>query len=262
MLTTAIKLADADWSLWLEELSRQEDIDGFECDAGLFLNPDFRDAVQRYGLNCHHLRELLPSDATAAFLTADDNNALPEFYSKIFKVMRSAYQNAQTTVFSLPLRLDRLDEVPNGLNAITVFLEQLLKATIPPKYTILIPVRIPRPFPESLEEERALQLCGALQDFQAPGSLKLALHLYPEENILPKEADATLRPVLPFLHTICFHYFIPAQETLFDDEQATWAEWLRNADFHGQVIFCPDSCPAPQLPEILRHARHWAREYR
>ena len=295
-MKTAIKIDSDNWAAWLEALAtlRSEDqelyqyLHGVDCDASLFDLPDFQAKIKDTGLRCLHERNLVPEDVPAALEMAIHQRCLPQLYTRIYNTMATAGAAADCQSFSMPFRLDRLSDNPpeasGAADSITIprlaiFLARLLFAPINPTFTVLIPVRLPRPFPKSQEIARALELCRSAQETTADSSVEgdwvpsdkrsatrggqvgICLHLYPDEGIMPDCQDPALIDLAPFLKNLCFHYNVTAGETLFDDEQANWASRLADNGYQGNVIFCPDECPPADLPEILRNAALWAKLY-
>ncbi|MBQ6470532.1 MAG: hypothetical protein IJJ33_00985, partial [Victivallales bacterium] len=213
---------------------------------------------------------------------------LPQFYAQIYHAMGVAGSVADCQAFSMPFRLDRLPANASGedggthsvtLPRLATFLARLMFAPVNHPFAILVPVRLPRPFPNSQEIDRALELCACVQATAADssedgdwvpsdqrsaiknGQVGICLHLYPDEGIMPDYQDSALSGLAPFLKAICFHYNVTASETLFDDEQENWAARLADNGYQGNIVFCPDECPAADLPEVLRNVAAWAKLY-
>ncbi len=279
MIDTAIKIDDREWRGWLSALGQAHEFGGMECDAGLFEDEEFLAAVKAGGVRCTHARNLVPEDVPGLLRLASENHSLPQLYTRIYDAMKSAAQVGDVQSFSMPFRLDRLEDDAAQTPQLATFLSRLLFAPVDHAFNVLIPVRLPRPFPQSEEIARAVEICRIAREAPADSSLdgdwvpsharsaikngiaSICLHLYPEEGILPEFESADLSSLEPFLGLVCFHYNVTAGETLFDDEQAAWANRLKERGFPGTVVFCPDECPAHLIPEVIEHARQWASLY-
>jgi hypothetical protein len=261
MITCAIRINDTHWQDWLPALAECHRLDGFECDAGNFNNQAFVTALTKDNLHCLHARDLLPGDSVTILTHAAEHDAMGALRRNIFDAMVYAAP-AETAVFSLQLRLDRCPEqdLPAQTLRLASFLQSLLDAPLDTPYALAIQVRQPPPFPQSREWRRALDLCAAANSSR----IGLCLHFHPDDLI----GASGLNPAKLLaeggerLQAICFHYNPLAGETLYDDEQQEWAALLLQQNYHGLVVFCPETHAASEPTALCEDAESWADFYR
>jgi hypothetical protein len=261
MINCAIRIDDSRWQDWLPALTASQRLDGFECDAGNFNSQAFVSAVTKHNLHCLHARDLLPGDSVAILTHAVEHDAMGALRRNIFDAMVYAAP-AETAVFSLQLRLDRCAEAdfPAQSLRLASFLQSLLDAPLDTPYAIAIQVRQPPPFPQSLEWQRAIDICGIANS----NRIGLCLHFHPDDfTAAPRLSPAQiLAECADKLRAICFHYNPLAGETLFDDEQQEWAALLLQQHYNGLVTFCPEVNASTNPADLCEDAESWADFYR
>ncbi|MBR0457630.1 MAG: hypothetical protein IJJ26_00185 [Victivallales bacterium] len=281
MIDTAIKIEDHDWPQWFAALNYVHEFGGIECDAGLFEQAEFLSQLKAGGIHCTHARNLIPDDVPGILDTAQRNHAVPQLYERLYAAMDTACSVGDVQSFSMPFRLDRIpkEEEDAELRRLATFVSRLLFAPVNHAFNLLVPVRLPRPFPSSEEISRAVRLCATARETPADSNINgdwvpsdkrsafkngipsICLHIYPDEGILPDFNSLDLHLLQPFLGMLCFHYNVNAGETLFDDEQEQWATRLKEHGFPGTVVFCPDQCPPEAIDSVVTAARTWSNFY-
>lgn len=274
MLQTALSIDNL--QDWIQIFQQQNVITGIDCDASLLEAPVTSGLLASLNLNSLHVRNLIPDDPEAILSTAEQQHSLDALFEGLLSIMKKT-QAENMVLFSLPFRLDRIEatDFPSHKDRLSPWIAKLLTAPIQTDFSLVLPVSFPKPFPGSRELERALELCTSvnsappekwasmnlLPDFKGKAfkpSLGICANIYAGENAISPQI---LDPVLPFVKALSFHYNVQAGETLFDDEQEQWAEYLKQNKYDGMVIFTPVQCPTARFAEICDDVSAWAPLY-
>lgn len=258
MITCAIRINDNSWQDWLEPVAATKRLNAIECDAGHFASPQFPLLLNKHGVRCPHARDILPHDIAAFLSEAASDENLVVLRRNLFGMMISAAAT-DTHFFSLQLRLDRIvpDQAAQCLQRYAKLLQSLLSAPMDTPYNLAIQVGQPRPFPQSHEWDYALQLCQLTKSER----IGIAMHFYPDDFADQGDLGALLDSCRKQLKIVCFHYNPLLGETLFDEEQSTWADELKKRQFNGLVVFCPETNSQSNLQGICEDALSWADFY-
>ena len=275
MIQTALAIPGDKLGLFLETLQLFPQLDAIACETTLFETPESCRALAASGLRCPLVTELLPNDALSAISTAESAHAVNLLYKNLFTTMTLAAGQNGTSLFSIPLRLDRIadDAWDDALDGMMPYLDRLLSAPMQNPFSCLVPVRFPKAFPTSNELERALTVCetaNSAYHARRPMStieagMKLCAIIHPDE----KDADGvritpdtfSRKELLRQVAAIMFNYAPAAGETLFDDEQMQWADFLKENDWDGTVVFNPVSFQQDSLEEICDDICGWMEMY-
>ena len=248
---------------------------GISCKPELIAKKQIAERLAAANIQCVLLQETTSEDTESLYELAETANGVKPLHADIYKTMNSAFKFAAATNFTIPFRLDRIQEQdwPERSQRLLDILLTLLSSPMPHDFSLQLPVQLPRPFPKSVELERALELCdrtssnpkerwdesygiSEMPPLLAKSSLSLCVHVHPDDNSMLDAFASTL----PFesVSSIVFHYDIAASETLFDDELLQWADFLKSNSYNGNVIFNPVSCPDARIKEICDDASAWS----
>ncbi len=278
MINTGLFIDTERGNAWLDAFQKQRLLTGISCKPELFVQKSFAERIAALNIQCVLLQEITSEDTEALFELADTANGRKALHAGVYKTMHNTFKYASTANFTVPFRLDGIPENEwNERSAkIIDILVTMLSAPMPHDFSLQLPVQLPRPFPNSTEQERALELLGKTSAVQkerwdesfgisemppllSKSSLSLCVHVHPDDNSM-LDAFASSFP-MESVGSLIFHYDIAAGETLFDDEQQQWADFLKSKSFNGNVIFNPVSCPDARIPEICDDASAWAVMY-
>jgi len=256
-------------------------IDGFGCDSAM-LDGSCSELLQILHPPKHDMllcSNLVPEDAFWQYITALKYHSENALFSHIYQTMKRLYLGTGSLEFTLPFRLDRLSGLTwnQYRDKSLEFLGMMKSAPLCRDFRLSIPVRYPLPFPYSEEIRRASELCtegNALPQCRWPDSIGitdvppllvtssfgLVAHVHPEEGVtmenFAKGMDGTL------LNSVVFHYDVSANETLFDDEQMQWADYLVQLPQTIHVLFAPKNIPVARYQEILDDVNVWSGYYK
>lgn len=259
MITCAIKLPEHDINSWLPAIAHTQRINAIETTADNLTNQQgFTDLLSRYGLKCPCAKDLLQPEISEYLIAANSKQHFNDLKNSLFNTMLCA-EAMDTSLFTLSFKLDRceFDSLEAHAAAHADFIKNLLKAPLEKRFSVAIQVRLPLPFPASREWTQALAICDAAHSKR----VGLYVHFFPDEYAETKTiADFfTDCPKLP--KAICFHYDTRIGETLFDDEQAEWAQRLKERDYDGLVVFAPQTNEGANCEKICETILSWADFY-
>ena len=278
MISTGLFIDSERADSWLDAFQSQRLMTGISCKPELIAQKKLAERLAGAGVKCILLQETSSEDTESLYELAETANGIKPLHAGIYNTMNTAFKFAATTNFTFPFRLDRFSESdwPEHSQRLLDILVTLLAAPMPQDFSLQIPVQLPRPFPKSMELERAIELCdrassnpkerwdesygiSEMPPLLAKSSLSLCVHIHPDDNSMLD----TFSSSLPFesVSSVVFHYDIAASETLFDDELLQWADYLKSNSFNGNLIFNPVSCPDSRINEICEDAAAWAVMY-
>ena len=278
MISTGLFIDSERADAWLNAFQSQRLMTGISCKPELIAQKKLAERLAGAGVKCILLQETSSEDTESLYELAETANGIKPLHAGIYNTMNTAFKFAATTNFTFPFRLDRFSESdwPEHSQRLLDILVTLLAASMPQDFSLQIPVQLPRPFPKSMELERAIELCdrassnpkerwdesygiSEMPPLLAKSSLSLCVHIHPDDNSMLD----TFSSSLPFesVSSVVFHYDIAASETLFDDELLQWADYLKSNSFNGNLIFNPVSCPDSRINEICEDAAAWAVMY-
>ena len=277
MMQTGISIGGQAPAPWLAAISSVTTLKGFAGDAALFEDDERRLQVQGAAANCLMAYNLL-SNASDILGLAEQRGTLREMLGRLCRAMGGIHQSAGCRFFTLDLELDRYTEAqwPAQRMRFQPMLAALVSAPLPFDFGVLLPVSLPSPFPTSAELARSLEMCRSVNAMPRENwddsygiaerppilpqsSLGLCIHLHLDKEVAPELLCG--RELLAQAKALVFHYDVAAFETLFDDEQAKWAEYLHECEYDGMVFFSPSGCPEARIPEICQDAGGWAELY-
>lgn len=278
MISTGISIDTERANAWLDSFQKQRILSGISCKPELFQQKPLAERIAANNIQCILLQEVTSEDTESLFTLAASANGDKPLHAGIYRTMHTAFNFSAACNFTVPFRLDRIDESEWEARSgrIMELLTTMLSAPMSHDFSLQLPVQLPRPFPNSAELERALELCekvstipkerwddsfgiAEMPPLLVQASLSLCVHIHPDDNSM-LEAFASAIP-LESVASIVFHYDIAAGETLFDDEQQQWGDFLKSKSFNGNVVFNPVSCPDSRIPEICDDASAWAVMY-
>ncbi len=253
MSETAIVIPQGQLRNYLDTIEIFPQISAVSCDASIYEDEATTATMSSRQLHCPIVMNLLPEDAVTAFQTAESIHSVNLLIKNIKNVMNTAAAQNGTRFFTIPIRLDRIsnDDWDEQLDLLVSYMTRILIDVMPYEFSCLIPVRFPKAFPTSCELERAKAVCQAvneqinikrgLSNFKA--TMGICAIVYPDEKqsngqrITPETFQQD--NLLADIGAIMFNYSPAAGETLFDDEQTQWADFLKDASFDGVVLFNP-----------------------
>lgn len=278
MILAGISIEEGKLAAWLKALEPYMALKGIGGNASLFEDESTRLQVQKAAVKCLLAFNLLPGNAADILSIMEQRGELAKLFGRLCREMGSIHQASECNLFTMDLSLDRYQEAnwPTQSMRFQPLLNTLVSAPLPFDFSILLPASLPEPFPGSQELARSVELCKAVNgmprenwdekygiDERPPllphTSLGLCVHAHLDKEMAPELLCG--REFLPLVKAIVFHYDVTAFETLYDDEQAKWAEYLRNGGYGGVVLFAPSGCPEARLPEICQDAATWAELY-
>lgn len=259
MLSCAVRIPTLSRQEWYAPLSRTNRLKSIELEADCLMETATQEALTRHGLSCLCAQDMLPPE-TIAFLTEHPNER--DFLSIQDAILNSMLcaESADARVFPLDFRLDRLPRQPDERLVVPCaeLLMRLLEAPLEAPFSLAVQVRQPAPFPTSLEMRRAQAIC------RQTGSARVGLYVHFHSDDFNAEGGsiaAFVEEHAERLKAICFHYDVTQAETLYDDEQAEWAQRLLDAHSDALVIFAPKTHGSEGLDRICRQALSWADYY-
>ena len=277
MIQTGISIGGQSPAPWLAAISSVTALKGIAGDAVIFEDEEQKLQVQGSSTKCLLTYNLLPN-ASDILGMAEQKRSLPEMFGKLCRAMGGIHQCAGCRLFTLDLALDRYKEAqwPSQRMRFQPMLSTLVSAPLSFDFSVLLPVSLPSPFPGSAELERSMEMCKSVNAMPRENwddaygiaerppilpqsSLGLCLHLHLDKEMPPETLCS--RELLSQAKALVFHYDVAAFETLYDDEQVKWAEYLKENEFNGVVLFAPTGCPEARMAEICQDAGGWAELY-
>ena len=278
MILTGISIEEGKLAACLKAIGAFTALKGMAGNASLFDEESTRLLVQGAAAKCLLTYNILPNNAADLLEMMAQKGTLPELFGRLCREMGGIHQASECSLFTLDLSLDRYQEAqwPTQSMRFQPLLATLVSAPLPFDFSILLPVSLPEAFPGSQELARSVELCKAVKEMPRENwderygiderppllprtSLGLCVHAHLDKDIAPEQLCG--RDILPLVKAIVFHYDVTAFETLYDDEQARWAEYLKDGGYEGVVLFAPSGCPEARLAEICQDAAAWAELY-
>ena len=278
MILTGISIEEGKLAACLKAMGPYMSLKGMAGDASLFEEEETRLLVQKAAAKCLLAYNILPNNAADLLEMVAQKGSLPELFGRLCREMGSIHHASECSLFTLDLSFDRYQEAqwPTQSMRFQPMLSTLVSAPLPFDFSVLLPVSLPLAFPGSQELARSIELCKAVNDMPRENwderygiderppllprtSLGLCVHAHLDKEMAPEQLCGG--DILPLVKAIVFHYDVSAFETLYDDEQASWAEYLKSGGYGGVVLFAPSGCPEARLPEICQDAAAWAELY-
>ncbi len=258
MTPCAIQLPEPFWQTAIPILSETFPSRLVACSADALQEADVARALSKEQLQCALIRGILPDDVALYLSESPAAAALKTLRENLLSAMVYA-SPLNPACFSLQLRLDRIqdDHAPERLQQLALFLKSLLTAPLDTEYDVALSIRYPYAFPKSMEWERALDICRRARH----PHIGLCLHYHPNDMEDAPQLDSLLHPLAEHLRCLCFHYAPMQGETLFDDELEAWSQCLRDLNYHGQIVFCPEINDHSDFRTLCADAAAWARYF-
>lgn len=249
MIKCALKLPDENWLKWLDPIQRVRRILHIETDAVTVTVPENVELIEKHGLDCLCVRDIITPEL-ADFIVNRETNAFDDIKNKLFNAMLCA-ESAATELFTMQLRLDANSNYnpEKCLNLI----HKLLDAPMETRPAIALQARQPEPFPASREWDRTTELCSLANS----NNVGIYVHFHPDDYAETATIKQFIDENINVTKAICFHYDTRIGQTLFDDEQAEWAERLKDANYNGIVLFAPRAKDTDSLYHICRKIVSW-----
>ena len=269
MFETAIAIPQGQLKNYLDTIEIFPQITAVACDASIYEDEATTAEMSSRQLHCPMVMNLLPEDAVTAFQTAESIHSVNLMIKNIKTVMNTAASQNGTRFFTVPIRLDRIsnDDWNDQLELLVSYMTRILIDAMPYEFSCLIPVRFPKAFPTSNELARAKAICQAvneqidikrgLSNFKA--TMGICAIIYPDEKMQNGQRVCPENFQLDDVRAIMFNYSPAAGETLFDDEQTQWADFLKAANFDGVVLFNPVAVSS--LEDTCQDISDWMEMY-
>ena len=161
MISTGLFIDSERAISWLDAFQGQRLMTGISCKPELIAKKQIAERLAAANIQCVLLQETTSEDTESLYELAETANGVKPLHADIYKTMNSAFKFAAATNFTIPFRLDRIQEQdwPERSQRLLDILLTLLSSPMPHDFSLQLPVQLPRPFPKSVELERALELC-------------------------------------------------------------------------------------------------------